>query len=161
MSDEKTNDESYIPETHVYIGKCLLTGGKTGRLFQRENNDGTLAEETTAWSFRKTRHFGVGGRYLVLVQRGETIMAKWEKCRYLGMYSDKDSVAEWQTAARIYDIQQRVKREERTETAENLIKNALEPVRKLYRRTDRVGQLAIEVQVLSYLRFGEKAKAVF
>ena len=165
MSSEKKApaDEGFETERWVFIGTFTpKEKGKVGIRFIHVLADDVL-DTSDALDFPVKRStvgsLRAGAVYNVEVKRDPTdpgkVSARIASRTYAGMFSDSARVSIWQTAEREREITKRLAQKEKTETARNYIREALAPVRQLYTRTDAVGKMAIEVQVLSYLRYGK------
>ena len=71
---------------------------------------------------------------------------------YVGPWHDQNERMVMQEEDRNVDTILRIKKREASDTRVREALKTLMPLRKLYRETDTIGKLALEVQVLSYLR---------
>ena len=72
--------------------------------------------------------------------------------RWISQYADAEQVAAWQAAARAFEIEKAAVRERKKAEGTQQMLEVLKPLRTIYQRTNALGRLAIEVQLLAYLR---------
>lgn len=72
--------------------------------------------------------------------------------RFVERWPHEVEAAAWETVASAFDVEQAAKKRAKADADSKIMAECLAPLRKLYLKTNSVGKLAIEVQVLAYLR---------
>jgi hypothetical protein len=134
----------------VCVGRVLAQGEKLGVKFALLD-DGGHPGETTIFAGKAVARCVPGGVYEVqLAAEGARGAFTW-----LRTYQDAEAVARWQTESESAEVAHRARKLERNAGRRNEMVNALAPLREAYGRADRIGRLALEVVLLSYLRRGD------
>ena len=131
----------------VHTGKVILSNKKPGLVFRPIVN-GQLADEKY-YDTKGMPRVSVGGVYQVKASGTKIVPSSF---KWLRTWEDTGQVAVWQTEARAFDTELRTRKQEKSETSVQHMLEVLAPLRKAYNRTNHIGRLAIEVQVLAYLR---------
>jgi hypothetical protein len=137
-------------------GLTELSDGKVGVVLQIVKPDGTL--DTTRKVFaekacKKVSMF-IGSTYQVEATE-DFSTAIIAGAKYQGIWANDADRAEWKTLERAFTLERAAKKRHASDADRNAMSESLAPIREAYRKTNSVGRLAIEIQVLAYLR-GQK-----
>lgn len=147
MSAEK----EYIKERWLYLRTARSTDGKAVNVFSpivngkvREEGEGLLAYEVG-----RRKKFIPGGVYEVETTP-DHVTARTSTAAFIERWHDEAYVAQLQMAEKAQELTRDAAKRERI--AADTIREALKPLRKAYARSAYRDRLAIEIQVLAYLR---------
>jgi len=145
-------EEAFKPAEMVCLGACKLTGGKLGTLYHFVEPGDVLGEAFPV--ARSKGKDGVPGGVYLIPTDAERSKAQFVNRQWSRMWPDAEAVAQWRAKSDALEVSHR--HAKRTAGKEREALEAalacLEPIRKLYMGTDRLGKLALEVAVLDYLR---------
>lgn len=153
MSEQKNPDDEFVEREFVIVGRTRTTEKKPGVILRRlgevqhVGEDGELGPEEV-YSAKPLLRKPIGAVYVI---EATATSIRPTTARYLRQYHDRDKVMTWQAEARAQEIIEQAARDEKKGATPAALK-ALEPLRRLYARTNHLNRLAIEVQVLAYLR---------
>ncbi len=141
------------PPTALFVctGKAETTDGKPALILRELTEASELGEERIFAS--KGLLCRVGHIYRIQISEtkgADSIFPSTE--RWISQYADAEQVAAWQAAARALDVEKAAARERKKAEGTQQMLEVLKPLRTIYERTNALGRLAIEVQLLAYLR---------
>lgn len=152
MPDEK---EEMTPRLVVCTGITELTDGKLGAVLQ-EVIDGKIdprrlvfEEKFTAKAFVRT-----GGTY-TLPATADFSRARIKDAKYEGLWGDEADRIRWKADEDALRGARNALKRQKLDLSSNPIREALEPLRIAWIETNYTGRLALEVQLLAYLRTGK------
>jgi hypothetical protein len=148
MEDIMTEqNDGFVPVEAIFAGRRETKDNKVAIVFYLLNEKRLALFEDGRSKFRAV----IGGVY-VLAQKGESFRLSDKYVRP----SNDPQVAEWQAADEAVDVAIRARKliAQQRKDAKASILRAVEPFREEYRRTDRIGRLALEVVLLHALRQG-------
>lgn len=147
---KREEEEGFEKYEVVCMGKVQVVGDKLGVKFAVLEEGGRLGREAI-FAGKNLSRCVPGGVYEVLMNDAQAKGGfKW-----LRTYPDRGAVAGWQAQSEAAEVAHRALKLEKEEGKRNEMLKALNPVRVAYRRTDRIGRLALEVVLLDLLRRGE------
>src|SRR5579859_871524 len=143
------------PRTALFVctGKTETADGKPAIILRKLSEANELGTERLFAS--KGLHCRVGHVYRIQVSEtkgADSIFPSTE--RWISQYANAEQVAAWQAAARAFEIEKAAARERKKAEGTQQMLEVLKPLRTIYQRTNALGRLAIEVQLLAYLRQG-------
>ena len=154
-ADDTSSTQEAKPEqpTALFVctGKAETTDGKTALVLRQLYGGGKLADERlfTAKDF----HCRVGHVYRIRISEIKGADSIYPStARWISAYEDEAQAAAWQAAARAFDVEKAARRERKKAEGTQQMLEVLRPLRTIYQRTNALGRLAIEVQLLAYLR---------
>lgn len=150
MSDET---EVMKPYKVVCTGVAELADGKLGTILQQVNDDGTVDPRNRIFDEKKcTKAFiRTGGVYEI--EANDTFTRAFVASpKYQGMWANEHDRVKWQATERSIKLARAAKKQMKDDVSQNAMMDVLAPIREAYRKTNHLGRLAIEVQVLAYLR---------
>ena len=107
---------------------------------------------------RHSRHYRTGAVYrLETSDDGKTWTFSPPHETFKGLHPDLAERLAWQAASDAAEAQDRRRKNNAKKARALNALDVLKPLHDLYRATDYIGRLALEVTVLNYLRRGEKA----
>jgi hypothetical protein len=68
------------------------------------------------------------------------------------LWENQDDRTRWKTEERALNVARMARKRQKQDSERNALIEALRPIRDIYFTTNATGRLAIEVQVLAYLR---------
>lgn len=148
--EEKQDRETFPLVQWVCTGYTQTTEKKPGVIFREVQADGALGEQ---FVYGKKR-FGLARIGVVYHIEAKGSQCYPETLRYHEAWHDRTAVTEWQTREAARQGVEAAKRIAKTETTRKAMAEALAPIRKIYRTTNHQGKIALEIQLLSYLRGG-------
>jgi hypothetical protein len=139
--------------TVVCTGPTVLSDGKLGLVLQVVEANGTLNPVRKVFGEKSCRkaNISLGGIYKVEAN-ADFSTAIIAGAKYQGLWPNEAERAGWKTAERALTIERAAQKRQKSDAENNAMIAALAPIRKAYVLTNSVGRLAIEVQVLAYLR---------
>jgi hypothetical protein len=141
------------PPTRLFVctGKAETNDGKTALVLRELCEDGSLADERLFTA--KDLHCRVGHVYRIRISEAKGADSIYPStARWTSTYEDEAQVAAWQAKARAFDVEKAALREQKKAEGTQQMLEVLKPLRTIYQQTNTLGRLAIEVQVLAYLR---------
>ncbi len=159
----KLSDEEYAAEVArrraeatalrmVYQGERLSTAKPGTRVHQWCVVDGEKLGEVRYFSGKNLTAASLGGVYVVYQAPTGSIWVGGELApHYDGRWHDTGEIMAWQVEDRQTNIVLTAKKRQADEDVNEALR-ALEPLHRLYKRTNYQGQRAIEVLLLEYLR---------
>lgn len=144
------------PEVKIQLvceGAVVLAGNKPGLAYTRVNEDGALGK--SMYFDRKSKVLGggsVGSVYEVgLDDNGSTI---YGPKRWLRAWENGADVLGWKANDDMVRAVERTAKAQKAgeKAAADTAMRALEPIRQLYHKTDRLGRNLLEAQVMEYIR---------
>jgi hypothetical protein len=149
MSETKTMKQFLT----VCVGPTDLADGKVGMILQIVKEDGTLVPEHRVFNeknFRKANIF-VGGMWEIEGNEDFTSVVL-VGAKYKGLWPNEADRTRWKTEDRSFQIAREAKKRQSNDKERNAMVEALRPIRDVWMGTNMLGRLAIEVQVLAYIR---------
>ncbi len=141
----------------VCTGKALTRSNKTSIVFELLDADRNSTGRELAYSFGKNfRQCRLGSVYSApfeTLTEGSAVIIS-NKLEWVRLWPNTADCIRWQEAWRSFEILERAKRQEKKQTGLRPALDAIRPMRQLLLKTDYLGRLALEVQVLNYLRGG-------
>jgi hypothetical protein len=135
----------------VCTGKAETTDGKTALVLREMSEGGKLADERLFTA--KDLRCRVGHVYRIRISETKGADSIYPStASWISAYEDGVQVAAWQAAARAFDVEKAARRRQKQAEETQQMLEVLKPLRTIYQRTNALGRLAIEVQLLSYLR---------
>lgn len=141
------------PPTALFVctGKTETADGKQALILREVSEAGALGVERLFAAKGLLCRVGHVYRIQISETKGaDSIYPSTE--RWISQYADAEQVAAWQAAARALEVEKAAKRERKKAEGTQQMLEVLKPLRTIYQRTNALGRLAIEVQVLAYLR---------
>ena len=138
--------QELTPREYVYLGSTQLKGGGRGIRLARLEMDGTVGDEVV---FKHRRVFVVGGVYEIPSTPDGTT-ANLANPTFKRLYPDQELRIQWEARDQAEHAALRALKLEKQSKA--AIETAIEPVRRVYHRTDALGKLALELILLRALR---------
>lgn len=153
MTDPNVPPEDGILVRLVLTGYQHSTANKVATVFRVVHEDQTLGD-TRLYAGRGVPS-EVGSIWTVQASPQKPSAVYVGTFTYAGIWPDAAARLAWQTAARIFTMQDRALKEGKKERTRNLLQDTLAPVRTLYLKTNYQNRAALELLVLHYLRTGE------
>lgn len=143
------HDDGFVPIETIFAGR-RETDDKIALVFH-VIDEARMALFDGTKTLRQFRSAVIGGVY-VHSHKGESYRLSDQYVRP----SHDPRIAEWQAANDAVDVAVRAHKliVQQRQNAKSSILRAVEPFREEYRRTDRIGRLALEVVLLHALRSG-------
>ena len=162
-----TNKETMTEHKVVCTGLTELTDGKLGVVLQRVvpadrfhpqpgypdvviHPDRHVYEE----KFAKKAFIRTGGMYSVEFS-ADFSRARVTQATYVALWPDEKDRIVWQASDTAITVARAANKRRKLDLSSNAIKNALQPLRDVWLNTNYTGRLALEVQILAYLRNGK------
>lgn len=145
---ENENKSEAVEQLYVCTGSVVLTGGKLGKILRPVGEDGSLGDERY-YGAKGLRGFHVGGVWSIPTN-GTSITVG--KARYVRRWEKAEDVTTWTVKSRAAEAEIAARKKQKTDAALVAALPALDPLRRLYFKTNAANRIAIEVVVLAYLR---------
>lgn len=142
----------YTESEFVYIG--YESDGTSGAFLVgiRQIIEGGLAPISWYKSKPALKNKIVGGVYKI---RASATAIDLDSIKYAGrIWQKQEDVIAWRLATDIAETRARIASVEKKDKARDVIAEALDPILKLYKGTDRLGRRALEALILEKLRKG-------
>lgn len=153
-----TTEAKPITREVVCTGKTLLKSNKKGIEFILLDDTGAKTERVLIYQANKgvLRHAKAGYVYRLDFSEltNESGIALVNTLVYDRPWGNSVEAMKWQETERALEISLRAIRKEKNETGTRLALEALMPLHELWAKTDHIGRLALEIQVLNYIRRG-------
>lgn len=137
------------PRKFVYTGREWISGGKVGGTLRPIDEHGEVGQPRYYERKALRMLIIVGGVYEI---EASDTQIKPHSAKFLNVYEDKDTVEYWRLQDRKFETERLLKAREKAAKTFDL--SGLNEIRDAYRRTNARGRLAIEVELLAYLRHG-------
>lgn len=150
-----TADEQKTRVRVVATRACTTTKGKRGVIFRRVLAGGELSPADLVFSGRDTLRCRPGSMFdcdAALGDDGKVASIWFDSLTFVGRYDDKAAVLQWAAETQARDTAEAAERALRNEAKRNVIEEAIEPLRRVYRRMPAPQQRALETCVLMALR---------
>lgn len=143
----------------VCIGPCFLVGNKPAIELALIERKGAINIPGRSLTYSQSKAFaGVRAGFVYSAEfrqlDEEHAIIIPTSLRYQRVFDNPESVLRWQAMETAHHITQRAKKAQRHAQATREVLERLKPLRAIYQRTDRLTKLALEVQLLDYLRHG-------
>lgn len=150
-----TNNEPMTPYTVVCTGLTELSDGKLGVVLQLTDAENMIGSERYIFAekFASKALIRTGGMYKIEFNADMT-QAGISKAKYVGQWPIEQDRIKWRAADDALKGAQAALKRQRLDMQDNVVKNALASLRDVWIKTNYTGRLALEVQVLAYLRNG-------
>lgn len=143
----------------VHTGKYLTKPPKPETGFTFKILDGSMKGEAISFILPKKSRASIGSVYDAFYNPttgSARLFGDDGRLNFKRRHTDTNAIAEWQLQEQAEEIRKRIAKAERDAEQHNTIIEVLAPIIALYNKTDRIGKLAIETQVLAALRTGER-----
>lgn len=154
MAEPRERANAPAPVEWVCVAKLFEKDKFSGHELRRISPDGeSLMEPGSIFGTRKLQ-VHVGGVFKIdtIFKEDDGISIVPSTAEWVRTWEDKAAVAAWQTVSRAAETAARAYKMAKSEKGVNHMLAVLDPLRKAYNATDHIGRLAIELQVLAYLR---------
>lgn len=144
-----------ITHRMVCTGVTELASGKLGTVLYKINEDGSKSQITAIYDERKCAKAMIrnGGIY-DLEAAPDFSSAILSSAKYKGLWPNEADRVRWRADEDILRGKRAAKKRQKLDLSSSAIKTALQPLREAWHDTNSLGRLALEVQVLAYLRSG-------
>lgn len=152
---------SEFKRVNIYIlhDEFDCKGKLNGTQLQRINDDGVLFGEISSFSPDKKRRPMVDCCYSIEALTGDdghVISARFGTLKILDLMPDREISRETQMLQITHKTQATaISQALKNSKSDHLILDCMKPLRRAYMKTNRIGQLAMEVRLLNYMRYGK------
>jgi hypothetical protein len=165
MSIKQKQEAKTGPIKIIYLGNFELAGGELGFAIlaqdHYEKGKALLPSDDRISVFGvkrgKAQPRVVGGFYEwegIVDPTGKVTTIRREEPKFSGRVVDTEFITSWETHSKAAETAHRARKVEAKLRSESDLSATLAPIKRIYSKTDRIGQLAIEVVVLNELRKG-------
>jgi hypothetical protein len=152
MTDEQAKPAMTV-QLIVCSGVTELDDGKLGMILQAVDEAGKISGERHPFSEKACRKGNIflGGMYKVDANENLTSVVM-NSAKYQGLWPNEVERTRWKADERALEIERAARKRQAADKSRNAMLDALRPIREAWQSTNSVGKLALEVQVLAYIR---------
>jgi hypothetical protein len=149
------NKEPMTVRSVVCTGITELTSGKLGVVLQ-EIIDGVVSRTNRTVFDEKSCSKAMirTGAVYNIEFNAEFSSARLAGAKYVGLWPNEEDRIKWRAQDDALKGERAAKKRQKLDLSDNAIKKALDPLRDVWIATNYTGRLALEVQILAYIRGG-------